>query len=484
MKFKYILSVCLFFLFISTAFTQNNVKIKELEKKRKEAIEQIASMNKLLSETKKSSKSSLRKLQLLASQIAERKRLVELLSSEISELENQTTALQSEVTRLGSELDVKKAEYGKSLQLMYQKRSAYDKVMFVFSAQSFNQAFRRARYLKEYAVWSRMKGEEIQGKQVVLNSKKDELEKTKTEKFTLLTIREKESKNLQTEEKKQKTEVTKLTQKQKELTSAIAKQKKQAAALDYQIQKIIQEEIRRAQEEARRQREAEERRKRLAEEARRKAEAEAAAREKAEKEERAEAERLAKQGTVVKPKTKKTPKVEVKPVEPEPEVQEPVIAERKAETQGGYAMTREEKSLSDDFANNRGSLPVPVAGRYILVSRYGTQQHGDLKHVVTNNNGVDLQTDPGTDARVVFKGVVSKVFAVPGFNSSVIIRHGNFLTVYSNLSRVYVGAGDRVSTRQSIGKIYSDPDEGNRTVLHFQVWKEMTKQNPQIWLNF
>jgi murein DD-endopeptidase MepM/ murein hydrolase activator NlpD len=164
-------------------------------------------------------------------------------------------------------------------------------------------------------------------------------------------------------------------------------------------------------------------------------------------------------------------------------VREPVV-ERKAETQGGYAMTREEKNLSDDFSNNRGSLPVPVAGRYILISRYGTQQHGDLKHVVTNNNGIDLQADPGTDARVVFKGVVSKVFAVPGFNSSVIVRHGNFLTVYSNLSRVYVGAGDRVSTRQSIGKIYSDPDEGNRTVLHFQVWKEMTKQNPQIWLNF
>jgi murein DD-endopeptidase MepM/ murein hydrolase activator NlpD len=157
---------------------------------------------------------------------------------------------------------------------------------------------------------------------------------------------------------------------------------------------------------------------------------------------------------------------------------------RKADTQGGYAMTKEEKNLSDDLSKNRGSLPVPISGRFRVVGHFGQQQHEDLKYVVTNNNGVDIQGDPGADARAAFGGVVSKVFAVPGYNSSVIVRHGNFLTVYSNLSRVYVSAGDRVSTRQALGKVFSDPDYDNQTILHFQIWKETTKQNPESWINF
>ena len=92
------------------------------------------------------------------------------------------------------------------------------------------------------------------------------------------------------------------------------------------------------------------------------------------------------------------------------------------------------------------------------------------------------EVSPGADARAVFNGEVTRVFVVPGYNNSVIVRHGNYLTVYSNLSQVYVKAGDRVSTRQAIGRIYSDPEDGNSTILHFQLWKEKTKLNPQPWL--
>lgn len=105
-----------------------------------------------------------------------------------------------------------------------------------------------------------------------------------------------------------------------------------------------------------------------------------------------------------------------------------------------------------------------------------------MKYVRTSNSGIDIQTSPGADARAVFNGEVTRVFVVPGYNNSVIVRHGNYLTVYSNLSQVYVKAGDRVSTRQAIGRIYSDPEDGNSTILHFQLWKEKTKLNPQPWL--
>ena len=164
-------------------------------------------------------------------------------------------------------------------------------------------------------------------------------------------------------------------------------------------------------------------------------------------------------------------------------VKEPVQEERVADTKGGYAMTRAEKKLSDDFAGNRGRLPFPVAGRYTIVGTFGEQQHQELKYVRTNNSGIDIQTNPGAEARAVFNGEVTRVFVVPGYNNSVIIRHGNYLTVYSNLSQVYVKAGDKVSTRQTIGKIFTDTESGNATILHFQLWKEKTKLNPTPWLD-
>ncbi|MGL5894199.1 MAG: murein hydrolase activator EnvC family protein, partial [Bacteroidales bacterium] len=121
-------------------------------------------------------------------------------------------------------------------------------------------------------------------------------------------------------------------------------------------------------------------------------------------------------------------------------------------------------------------------GSYTIIGRFGTQQHKDHKFVTTENKGIDILVKSGTDARAAFEGVVSKVFVVPGYNNSIIVRHGNYLTVYSNLSQVYVKAGDKVSTRQVLGRIYSDPDENNKSVLHFQLWKETTKLNPELWL--
>lgn len=147
-----------------------------------------------------------------------------------------------------------------------------------------------------------------------------------------------------------------------------------------------------------------------------------------------------------------------------------------------YRMDEKEVHLSKDFASNKGKLPYPVTGPFAIVSRFGQQQHQELSYVRTNNNGIDIQTTAGAEARAIFNGVVTRVFVMPGFNNNVIIRHGNYLTVYSNLSDVYVKAGDRVTTRQSIGKVFSDTAKGNETILHFQIWKERTKLNPSHWI--
>lgn len=422
------------------ASAQNSEKVKQLERQRKEALAEIELTNQLLVETTQTTRNSLNRLNLLVQKILARKKVVSLLNQEIDEIDKRMAQMRREIGRLEKELSGKRTNYSKSVQSMYKRHSSEDKLLYILSAGSFTQSLRRIRYLREYADWQKRQAAEIVGKQQEITAKQAELEKTRAEKQALLGSREEETRQLQSEESNQKEEVQQLSKKQKELRAELARKKRQAEALNRQIEKQIAEEIARAEAEAK------------------------AAREKAERERRAR-ERAAAQG-------KKMPDTSG----------EPIREERIADTKGGYAMTKAEKRLSDDFAGNRGRLPYPVGGRHTIVARFGEQQHQELKYVRTSNSGIDIQTTPGTDARAVFNGVVTRVFVVPGYNNSIIVRHGNYLTVYSNLSEVYVKAGDRVTTRQPIGRIFVDSEAGNTTILHFQLWKEKTKLNPAPWL--
>ena len=412
----------------------------DLEQQRKEALADIEETNKLLQETAQTAKTSLNRLNLLSKQILSRKKVISLLNQELDEIEKDILNIQGQLRTLKRELGDKQTNYGKSMRGLYKRHSSQDKLLFILSAESFSQSMRRMRYLREYADWQKRQANDIVEKQAEISRKQAEMEKTRAEKRTLLGTRQEESKKLESEEASQKEEVQLLNKRQKDLKADLQKKRRQAEALNRQIEKQIAEEIARAEAEAK------------------------AARERAERERRAREQAAAKGKPVPESKN------------------EPIREERVADTKGGYAMTKAEKQLSDNFANNRGRLPYPVAGRHTIVATFGEQQHQELKYVRTSNSGIDIQTSPGADARAVFNGEVTRVFVVPGYNNSVIVRHGNYLTVYSNLSQVYVKAGDRVSTRQAIGRIYSDPEDGNSTILHFQLWKEKTKLNPQPWL--
>lgn len=418
----------IFMMVAIAAFGQKSQKVMQLEEQRKKALAEIETTNRLLKETNMTARNSLNRLNLLSRQILSRKKVISLLGQEVSELDGQIAATRREIAALEKELGEKRNNYSKSVRGMHKRRSTQDKLLFILSAGDFAQSMRRLRYLREYADWQKRQAAEITDKQAEITLKQKELEKTRSEKNALLGVREEENKKLQAEEKGQKLEVQQLGKKQKELKAILRKKKQQADALNRQIERQIALEIARAEAEAK------------------------AAREKE------------------KPAGKKADKAAA-PRE-----------ERVAETKGGYAMTREEKKLSDNFAGNRGRLPYPVAGRHTIVGSFGEQQHQELKYVRTNSNGIDIQTTQGADARAVFKGVVTRVFVIPGYNNSVIIRHGNYLTVYCNLSRVYVKTGDTVDTCQAIGRIFSDEESGNATILHFQLWKEKTKLNPALWL--
>ena len=144
-------------------------------------------------------------------------------------------------------------------------------------------------------------------------------------------------------------------------------------------------------------------------------------------------------------------------------------------------MTPEQKLISDNFEQNRGRLPWPVE-RGMIVEKFGVHAHPVLRNIQIENNGIDISTTAGSKARAIFKGEVSRVFAISGGNMAVIVRHGNYLSVYSNLKDVHVKAGDKVETRQELGTIYTDSQGGANTILKFQIWKENQKLNPEQWI--
>lgn len=419
-------------------YSQSNRKIRELERIRKATLEEIENTNQLLKETKNSTRSMLSRISLITNQIASRKKVINVLGEEISAIDEQIADMNRDIARLNKEHEEKKGNYGKSMRSMYQKRTTQDKLLFILSADNFAQSYRRLRYLKEYADWQKRQALLIIESRELVARKKQELEKVKDEKRNLLKNREVESQKLQTEENNKREEVQELKKKEKELNEELKKKRREAQGLNNQIERLIAEEIARAEAEARREAEAEARR---------------------------EAERKRKNAA-----ENKQEKVEV------------AAPTRQAESKGGYAMTVDERRLSGDFAKNRGQLPFPVSSRYTVISYFGEQRHQELKHVVTNNNGIDIRVSPGAEARSVFKGEVTSVFVVPGYNNSIIVRHGNYLTVYANLSSVYVKKGDRVSTGQALGKIFTDSEDGNSTVLHFEVRKEKDKLNPLNWV--
>ena len=156
---------------------------------------------------------------------------------------------------------------------------------------------------------------------------------------------------------------------------------------------------------------------------------------------------------------------------------------QKAQTAGTqeYALTKEQQLLSGGFEKNQGRLPWPVE-RGIIVGRFGVHAHPVLKHVTTDNKGIYFQTTPQSDARAVFDGEVTQRFSIPGSNYTVIVRHGNYRTVYSNLTNVYVKVGDNIKARQAIGRIFVDTEDNNKSELYFQVWKERDIQNPENWI--
>ena len=397
---------------------QSNKLIRELEGKRGALQKQIAETESILQNTKKDVGSQLNGLAALTGQIEERKRYILAINNDVETIERELVSLNRQLNSLEKDLKEKKKKYEASVQYLYKNKSIEEKLMFIFSAKNLGQTYRRMRYVREYATYQRLQGEEILKKQEQIRKKKAERQQVKAAKEGLLKERENEKAKLEAQEKEKRTLVANLQKKQKGLQSEVNKKRREANQLNARIDRLIAEEIERA-------------RKRAAEEAHR----EAAARKKADTNDKGASET----GTAAKPKS------------------EPLDA---------FTMSK----------------AMPISGPYIITSRYGQYSVEGLRNVKLDNKGIDIQGKPGAQARAIFDGKVAAVFQLNGlFN--VLIRHGNYISVYCNLSSASVKSGDTVSTKQSIGQIFSDGADNGRTVLHFQLRREKEKLNPEPWLN-
>ena len=449
---------CIVVVFLSVMVcTLQAQSVKELEKQRNKTLQLLESTSKMLNETKKSQRSSLNKLTIINKNIVERKTLINNIGKEINELDGEVQRLNQEKRLLENRLSTLKRDYARLVQEAHLNRSVYTKIMFVLSANSFDQSYRRLRYLQEYSDYRKQQVKKIENVKTQIVVKSDSLNKNKQTKVEVVKQKEVEANKLTNDEKKEKGMLTDLKKKEKKLMADLKKQQKIANDLNNKIARIIAEEIRKAElkRKAEQERAAAEERKRLA----------------AEEKRRLAAEQKNKGTKPSTPSTKPSTKKEEKELATSAPVQSASVS----------MLTKEEKLISGNFSANSGRLPWPTDKGFIS-GHYGVHPHPVLKHVTTNNKGVYIQTPSGTNARAVFEGEVTQRFSIPGSNNAVIIKHGEYRTVYANLTSIYVNIGDKVSAKQSIGKIYTDGDNDNKTELYFQIYKGRTLLNPEGWI--
>lgn len=468
--------------------------IKGLQNQRQQIQQKIKEQENRLQANRKNVKQRLQNLQIINTEIADKQRIIDTIRHDINVLDGNIAALDIQIKSLEERLQQRKDNYMKSMRYMHRNRSVQNHLMFIFSAQNFTQMYRRLRFTREYAQYQRAQGEAVKTLQEEIRKEQQEMTANKQQKSDLLSQGEQEQRNLENKQVEQQKVVKSLQREQKTIESLITEQRKKDAALNAQIEKLIAEELARAEAEARRKAAEAAAKKRAEELARKKAAAEAAARENERRiaeakarEERAKQQALAAKSASEKAAAKQAAReaeqarqAAEQKAHDDAKAHEREMAEaKKNETpkieKADFSVSNEDRRLSGNFESNRGRLPMPITGNYRIVSGFGQNSINGLKGVRLDNKGMNIEGQSGAQARSIFDGEVCAVFDIRGV-MGVMVRHGSYISVYSNLSAVSVRRGQKVSTRQTLGTI------GSERILHFQLRKGSAAQNPASWL--
>jgi septal ring factor EnvC (AmiA/AmiB activator) len=400
-----------------TGFSQAAKDKEKLQRTKQQLEEEIRNTTDLLEKTQKNKQTSLQKMQLLAKQIRSREALINAINKELNDVEVKISVENLQIDRMTKQLQTLKSEYARMIYFAYRTMNGHNKLMFIFSARDFNQAYQRLKYYQQYASYRRRQAERIESTQSAINRQRKELEAVKNQKLSLVASQQQEKQRLDREKAEKAKAVKEFSSKESQLLATLRTKQKAADRLEFAIEKLIADEIKASEERQRK----------------------SAAGEK-----------------------------------------KPGVKGKTTETRSTLALTPREKELSSSFSANRGRLPWPCDRGYIS-GNFGEHPHPVLEYVKVKNNGIDITTERGSVVKSVFYGKVSRVMSFQNLNKVVIIRHGEYLSVYSNLSEVNVRDGQDVTAKQIIGRVFTSPED-QKSELHFEIWRGKVIQNPEGWL--
>lgn len=405
---------------------------QELEEKRKKLIREIGLTDNLLKKTTRTKAATLDRYVALQKQIERREKLIQTLTLEIAESEIAAERTAAVIESLTRDIKTMQADYGQIVRNAYRRKEMSNPLLYVLSADNLNHAFRRWLYLRKYDRYRKTQAEAIQATQQTLSKKIAALKTSRQEQVTLLASLQGQRTTLSTEMQDKEKLLNTLKKDEGRLREELKEKQAAHEALNQAIEQVIQEEIRKKIQEARRP--------------------------------------AATPPPAAAPPTANTA---------------PAAAPATGNTAEAEPVSENAGELKDDaatlaFRQNRGRLPWPVQSGYISRS-YGRQKHPTLRNIEITNNGVDIRTEEASAVRAVHEGKVAGVQFIPGHDYTVILQHGNYYTVYSNLSETKLNKGDRVSANQAIGRVSTNPISG-ASELHFELWHQKERLNPAGWI--
>ncbi|MBP5205584.1 MAG: peptidoglycan DD-metalloendopeptidase family protein [Bacteroidales bacterium] len=414
---------------LSTAYAQKSSS--QLKKDKQKIEKEISNTQNLLKKNEKNQKASLQQIAVLRQQISNREKLITTLNQEIIRMEEEQELNQQEILKLQKKLEYMKSDYAQVVYMAYRNRNLMDKITFILAADDFSQMFRRVRFYTVFSDNVRSQADKIAKTQEELKEKNEQIIALKSEKLNVLSGKENEIKKLESDRREKTKNAEALKKQSKQLTAQLQEKQRQRRELDAAIQKAIKAEIAAAN-------------------------AKRAAAAAANKGKSTSTSGSTSSGKGTAASTNTNPR-----------------------STASISLTPEERTLSNSFVSNKGSLPWPVA-KGAKVGDYGNYAHPDVPSVMIENHGIDIMTDAGAPVRAIFSGEVTVVMDVVG-SKVVIIRHGEYISVYQNLASVSVKKGDKVSTKQNIGTVGKNA-ASNTYELHFEIWKNEANLNPNSWL--
>jgi septal ring factor EnvC (AmiA/AmiB activator) len=413
--------VCVLLLLYSPpTYSQQTTKQKkeQLQKQMKKLQDEIKTIEAAIKNTDARKEKNMSEILSLQAKIRSREKLIKNFSNQIDDLDEDIHQTEGDIENKSAEVEKMKADYASMLRKTYQSLSLQNQAAFILSSNSFYDAIVRYNYLLKVAEYRRQQAIAIQKAIGELQVKKDDLQESKQEKESLLKSQTAQKSNLEKEKQEKDAAVATLQEKEKKLNTAAVEKNKAVQQVNRKIQAIIEEEIRLAKKKA---------------------------------------EELAKKNK------NNTTSVSVN-----------------KKTNETMPLTPAEQALSNDFSSNKGKLPWPVSRGHI-VGQFGKHPHPVLKGVMVENNGVDIKTVAGSDARAVFGGTVVSVFFLPTIQNCIIVKHGEYFTVYSNIETVTVKPNQTISVKQSLGTLHTDKNE-DLTKVHLEIWRGKDKMDPELWL--